>query len=67
MPGENKIINKLDFFPNDNNSNPLSFTFKDNNNDNKNASKETGKFKNFEDDDNNDDDDKNDYPSFSEL
>ena len=42
MPGENKIINKLDFFPNDNNSNPLSFTFKDNNNDNKNALKETG-------------------------
>ena len=70
-----KNINKIDFFPNDNNitnqlemnNNPLSFTFKDKNNN----LKETGKFKNIgqtnDDDENISFEDNNDYPSLSEL
>ena len=68
-----KNINKIDFFPNDNNitnqlemnKNPLNFTFKDKNNN----LKETAKFKNIDEaeDDNFSFEDNNDYPSLSEL
>ncbi len=69
---EPKILNKLDFYPNENetknpNNNPLSFTFKDN----KNNMKETAKFDNFNNQMIDDDDENNisynDYPSLSEL
>ena len=63
-----KILNKIGFFPNDNN-NPLSFTFKDKNNN----MKKTGNFNDYNkqiiNEENNDinNDIVNDYPSLSEL
>ena len=73
VQGGNQIINKIDFFPNDNNNmnnalnnNPLTYTFKDEKNNNI-PLKETGTFIKNAENDNNDDDDKYDYPSLSEL